>query len=253
MRPIDVVRKACPLARKSYLAAIDNGDALFAEHDITTPIRLAHFLAQVCHETGGLTIERESGIYHAAHILEVFGVGKHSAAVTAEEARRLEGDGPALFDRVYGLGNPRKAKELGNTQPGDGWKYRGGGLLQTTGRGNYRRMSEKCGTDLESVPELVLSADVALKPALAEWSEGDLNVLADDNNIVGITKKINGGLNGLSDRQAWFVKIRPMIKTVTLPAKQPAPVPTPAPTHVPSPAKSWLALLIEAILSLFKH
>lgn len=234
MRPIDIVRKVCPGARASYLAAFENGDALFEKHGITTPLRLAHFLAQCLHETGGLKIERESGAYSANRIMEIFGVGVHSAKVTSEEAQKLAGDGPALFERVYGLGNPRKAKELGNNQPGDGWKYRGGGIMQTTGRGNYRRMGERCGVDFETHPEWVVSSAHALKPALAEWTEGNLNAKADphegfpNGDIRSITKRINGGFNGLADRQWWFNKVRPLIDRVDLKqANAPAPVPVP--------------------------
>ncbi len=228
MRPIDVVRKVCPRARASYLNAIENGDALFEAAGITTPLRLAHFLAQICHESGGLTIEWESGNYKAARILEIFGEGRHSAKVTPAEAERLAGDGPALFERVYGLGNPRK-RDLGNIEPGDGWRYRGGGLMQTTGRANYRRMGQKVGVDFEAHPEFVLSAEHALKPALAEWTEGKLNEAADRNDIRAITKRINGGYNGLADREAWFRKIRPVIDGVAL-------APAPAPTSLPKEA-----------------
>jgi putative chitinase len=121
-----------------------------------------------------------------------------------------------IFERVYGLGNPRKAHELGNTEPGDGYRYRGGGMLQTTGRSNYRRMGQKCGVDFEGHPELVLSAEHALKPALAEWSEGQLNAAADRDDIRAITKRINGGYNGLNDRIAWFHKVFPLIDSVDL-------------------------------------
>lgn len=216
MRPIDLVRRVAPHAKPSYLAAFESGDGLFRQNDITTPLRLAHFLAQCLHETGGLTIEWESGNYSAQRLLEIFGVGHHSAAVTEDEAQALAHNGPAIFERVYGLGNPRKAAELGNTDPGDGYKYRGGGMLQTTGRANYRRMGEKCGVDFEGHPELVLSAEHALKPALAEWSEGQLNDAADRDDIRFITRKINGGYNGLDERIAWFHKIYPMIDSVDL-------------------------------------
>lgn len=223
-RPIEIVRKACPEARASYLAAFEQGDGLFSEHGITTPLRLAHFLAQCLHETGGLTVERESGAYSAERLLQIFGVGKHSAAITPDEAQRLARNGPAIFERVYGLGNPTKAKELGNVNPGDGWRYRGGGVMQTTGRSNYRRMGKKCGVDFETHPKLIVSADHALKPALAEWTEGNLNQTADRGDIRAITKRINGGYNGLPDREAWFRKIRPMIGEVLLiEGSQPAP------------------------------
>jgi putative chitinase len=212
VRPIEIARKLCPKAKPSYLAAIESGDAVFAAHDINSSLRMAHFLAQAFHETGGLSIEWESGAYSAPRLLQIFGVGHHSAAITAAEADRLAYHPEAIFERVYGLGNPRKAKELGNTEPGDGYRYRGGGILQTTGRANYRRMGQKCGVDFEGRPELVLSAEHALKPALTEWTEGNLNAAADRNDILTITKRINGGTNGLDDRRAWFRRIRSLVE-----------------------------------------
>lgn len=237
VRPIDIVRKLCPKAKPSYLAAFENGDALFAAAGITTTLRLAHFLAQALHETGGLTIEWESGAYSATRLVEIFGVGHHSAAITEAEAQSLAKRPEAIFERVYGLGNPRKAKELGNTQPGDGYRYRGGGVLQTTGRANYRRMGQKCGVDFEAHPELVLSAEHALKPALAEWTEGNLNVAADRDDILAITKRINGGTNGLQERKDWLRRIKPLVLTVDLKSKAVATdaPPADAPAAPPAP------------------
>jgi putative chitinase len=234
-RPVDIVRRACPKARPAYLLAFEQGDDLLRQHGIVSPLRLAHFLAQVCHESGGLTLESESGNYSAARLLQIFGAGKHSACVTPEEAERLARNGPAIFERVYGLGNPRKARELGNTAPGDGFRYRGKGLMQTTGRANYRRIGQKCGVDFESHPQLVLVAEHALKPALMEWSEGQLNDAADRDDIRAITRRINGGYNGLADRQAWFAKLKPLIDRVDLSGPQAQPgYETPAPP-VPAP------------------
>lgn len=214
LRAFDVVRKLAPNAKPAYLAAFAAGDGTLSKYGVTTPLRLAHFLAQVLHESGGLTIERESGSYSAARIMEIFGVGKHSAAVTSAEAAKLARNGPALFDRVYGLGNPRKAKELGNTKSGDGWAYRGNGIMQTTGRGAHRRLGEAVGLgDLfERDPSAVTSADHALLPALAEWKESGCNALADRNDIDTITKRINGGYNGFADRKNWFAKVYPLLK-----------------------------------------
>lgn len=221
-KPVDIAKKLCPRARSEYLAALAAGGSLFKQHGITTPLRMAHFLAQAFHETGGLTVVRESGNYRAARIMQIFGVGRHSAAVTASEAEDLAGNGPALFERVYGAGNPKKAKELGNTEPGDGWKFRGNGILQTTGRGNHRRMGRLCGVDFEANPDLVTSPAHALKPALAEWSEGHCNDYADKDNLRAITRRINGGYNGIVNRETWFRKIRPLIDTVDI-EETPAP------------------------------
>lgn len=243
MRAIDVVRRVAPKARAEYLAAFEHGDALLQAHGITTPLRLAHFLAQVLHESGGLQIEWESGNYSAKRLLEVFGVGHHSARVTAREAAGLAYHPEEIFERVYGLGNPKKARELGNTQPGDGFRYRGGGILQTTGRANYRRMGEACGVDFEAQPELVLSAEHALKPALAEWSEGDLNRYADKDDITTITRRINGGLNGLADRRQWLRRLKPIITAVDF-AGDPQPIEhEDAPAMDDSDIPVWLATM----------
>ncbi len=214
MRAIDIVRRLCRRARPNYVQAFEQGDEVMADYGLTTPLRLAHFLAQVFHETDGLTIERESGAYSASRLTEIFGVGRHSAAVTAAEARLLAKDGPAIFERVYGLGNPRKARELGNTKAGDGWLYRGNGILQTTGRGNHRRMGATCGKGalFEDQPELVTDPRYALLPALAEWRESACNALADRNDIAAITRRINGGYNGFADRKAWFARIYPLLE-----------------------------------------
>src|SRR5512139_397482 len=133
MRPIDVVKRLCPKAKPDYLAAFENGDHLFAKYEINTPLRLAHFLAQAFHETGGLTISEESGAYSAKRLVEIFGVGRHSAAITEAESLKLAYHPEKIFERTYGLGNPKKALELGNSEVGDGWLYRGRGILQTTG------------------------------------------------------------------------------------------------------------------------
>lgn len=207
-RAVDIVAKIAPRAFPNYVRAFDAGDAAFAAAGITTPMRMAHFLAQALHETGRGTVLFESLRYTtAARLLEIFGVGHHSAAIRADEVPGLLGNEQALAERVYGLGNPPKARELGNTQPGDGFRYRGGGLLQTTGRANYRRMGTLAGVDFEATPTLVVDPAHALGPALGEWTEGHLNDAADRNDILTITKVINGGTNGLNERKALFQEI----------------------------------------------
>ena len=220
-RAIDIVRKIAPQGKADYIAAFEHGDGLLRQHEINTPNRLAHFLAQIMHECGALSIDWEDMDYSAARLVEIFGVGKHSAAVTVEEANQLAHKPTAIAERVYGLGNPEKAEELGNIDPGDGYRYRGGGLLQTTGRGSYCEIGETCSVDFENHPELLLSAEHALKPALAEWTSGNLNVFADNNDFLAISKAINlgnprakGTPNGLSSRAEWLARIKPLINRV---------------------------------------
>jgi putative chitinase len=208
----DVIAQLAPGAKPAYRDAFAAGGTLLGQFAITTPLRLAHFLAQVLHETGGGTVLRESLFYTTqARLLAIFGEGRHSAAIRPDEAAGLLRNDTGLAERVYGAGNPFKAKELGNTQPGDGFRYRGAGVLQTTGRANFRRMGQKSGVDFEAQPDLVIDPAHALKPALHEWDEGTLNDAADRNDIRAITIRINGGTNGLTDRQDWFARIFPLL------------------------------------------
>ena len=102
---------------------------------------------------------------------------------------------------------PKKAQDLGNTRPGDGFRFRGGGLMQTTGGDAYRRMGEKAHANFYDEPDLIVDPQYAVKPALYEWQEGHLNTYADKNDIRTITRIINGGYYGLKDRQDLFNQI----------------------------------------------
>ena len=207
MKAVDLVRKAAPGARKEYLLALEQDDEALRDAGLyVNKLRLAHWLAQHAHESGGFKIVRESMNYRAARIMEIFGVGRHSAGITKAEAAKLAGNEFALAERVYGLGNPKKARELGNTAPGDGFKYRGNGLNQMTGKGAHMRASNKLGVDFVGQPELVTTPQWAVKAALVEWRDGNFNALADRNDIGAVTKRLNGGYNGLDDRKAWFAK-----------------------------------------------
>jgi putative chitinase len=211
IKTLAAVNQLAPQARASYLQAIREGGPLFEQHGITTPLRMSHFMAQAMAETGGFNVLRESMSYNVPRMLKIFGVGHHSARVTAAEAPSLAQNEHALAERVYGLGNPEKASELGNTQAGDGFRYRGNGVLQTTGRGAHKRMGQAFGLDFEGNPELVTLPEHALKPALKEWSNNNLNHFADQNDISTITERINGGFNGFDERKAFFAKLRPRL------------------------------------------
>jgi putative chitinase len=200
-----------PRARSNYLAAFEKTAAGLETHQITTALRLSHFLAQMLHETGGGNILIENLNYISAdRLLLIFGVGHHSAAVRTDEVSGLLNNPERLAERVYGLGNPPKARELGNLRQGDGYKYRGRGPLQTTGSINYQRAGNRAGVDFYAHPDLILEPDHVLVPALNDWTDHGLNGPADRNDLRAITKAINGGYNGLADRQAWFDKAWPL-------------------------------------------
>ena len=176
-------------------ALITHGEELCASVGIDEASELQQFMAQIGHECDGFQIFREDMRYSAGRIMEIFGEGKHSAAITPSEANQLAGKPEALADRVYGIGNPKKAKEFGHTKPGDGYRYRGLGPMQVTGKKDHIKYLNGEETHL-----------AGLRAAFLEWDAKDLNGLARAGDIKAITKKINGGYNGLKDRQAWLRK-----------------------------------------------
>jgi putative chitinase len=134
------------------------------QYGINTPVRQAAFLAQIGHESGGLRFVREMWGPTAAQV-------------------RYEG-----------------RTDLGNTRPGDGLRYLGRGLIQVTGRDNYRRIGKVMGLDLENNPELLEQPQWAAQSAALFWNGINGNTLADAGDFERLTKKINGGLNGYEDR-----------------------------------------------------
>jgi putative chitinase len=235
-----VLDNLCPRPKKDkakqaiwdgYVGALlsPEGQSLLATYGIISETRLAHLLAQWAHECAGFTIVWESGAYSATRIIQIFGVGHHTARVTPSEAKALAYNGPALFERVYGLGNPKKAKELGNTEPGDGWRYRGCGIVQLTGGDAHRRYSKSIGCPIEDLAKPL----PAVHGALLEWKEKGCNALADredgsDAAVRAITRKINGGLNGFAERRLYLKKALKLLD-----GAGPAPVAVAAPTDRP--------------------
>ncbi|MGP5481154.1 glycoside hydrolase family 19 protein, partial [Pseudomonas helleri] len=104
------------------------------------------------------------------------------------------------------IANNVYAGRMGNSAPGDGWKYRGRGLIQLTGKTNYRRCGEALGLDLLTQPELLEKPQHACMAAAWFWGSNGLNSLADKGDIETITQRINGGLTGLADRQAIYAR-----------------------------------------------
>lgn len=143
----------------------------FPAFAVTSELRVAHFLAQAAHETAGFKTLVEYG-------------------------------DTAYFKRYDGR------RDLGNTQAGDGPRYRGRGIFQLTGRFNYRAFGQKIGISLEAEPARAAEPDVSVQTALHYWNDRRLNPVADKDDVVTITKKINGGRNGLADRQAKLIRAK---------------------------------------------
>jgi putative chitinase len=175
-----IARQLCRKAKPSYIEALKNSAPVLEEAGINTPLRLAHFLAQIFHETGALTIQREFMRYTAARIRAVW--------PSRPEAVRFAGDEEGLANSVY-------ANRGGNGPPssGDGFRYRGRGAMQTTFRNAYRRYGKALGVDFEADPDLILDPRYILLPAVLEWTEMKCNALADRNAIKQIGNAINRG------------------------------------------------------------
>lgn len=172
------------------------------EAGITSPNEQAMFLAQMDHESGGFKRLSESFAYDPQRLLKVF--PKYFSSI--EEATAVREKGPAaIADRVYG-------GRMGNEAPGDGFKYRGRGFIQLTGRANYEAAGKALGLDLVNKPELAEDPANAAKVALWYWQSRGVSKPAQIGDVERSTKLINGGLNGLSDRQAKFRSYLTMAK-----------------------------------------
>lgn len=216
------LRLLWPRAPKATIEAITaDSDAIFAECEIDTPLRVAHFMAQISHECAAGTIVRENMNYSAERLMVIFGVGKHSAAITEPQAKACEHKPELIAERVYGLGNPKKAKELGNTKPGDGYRYRGNGMLQLTGRDSHKRIGEMIGVDLEENPEQLQDPAISFRVAAAEFKALKCLEPADADDVVLVTRRVNGGRNGLAERTVWLRKWKRALDDLEEPPQAP--------------------------------
>jgi putative chitinase len=164
--------------------------------DINTVNRVAGFLSQTAIESAYYTKTSENLNYSASGLLKVF-----PKYFTAEQAKLYERKPEKIANRVYAnrLGN-------GDEASGDGWEYRGRGLIQVTGKFNYTDCSKWLFGDdrLVKNPELLTQSEYAVKSAIWYWTIHDLNELADRQDVTAMTKRINGGTHGLAARKTVF-------------------------------------------------
>jgi putative chitinase len=201
----DQLRTFCPAAERFHgplSSAVVNGD-------LCTPKRLSAFLAQVAHESAEFMRLVENLNYSAQGLANTwprrYAVDPHARMREPNElARRLDRNPEAIANNVYAsrLGN-------GDEHSGDGWRFRGRGLIQITGRANYLRYACTAFPRPEQLldhPELLEQPLHAAQSAAWFWRAHGCNALADDGDFEGITRVINGGLNGLADRREWHAK-----------------------------------------------
>ena len=191
---------------KEHLAEIISDDAdnwydalceLLPKYGITTERRVAHFLSQCAHESGGFKRLEENLNYSAKALRAVF--GRYFGAAPKRDADEYHRQPEMIANYVY-MDEFRKYK-MGNTQEGDGWRFRGRGLKQLTGRENYTRFGKSVDMTAEEAAEYVATPAGAIESACWFWNANNLNDIADTDNVVKMTKKINGGNIGLEDRQ----------------------------------------------------
>jgi len=181
------------------------------EFEINTPQRIAAFLAQTSHESGGYTMLTENLNYRAATLaacwpnrFAVLGADKkpireNGKLVPTAVANSIAGKPELIANLVYSgrMGN-------GPAESGEGWLYRGRGLKQLTGKFNYEKCGAALGLDLVGNPDLLLEPMAAARSAGWFWKANNLSAFADVGDIKGMTKKINGGLIGYEQRQALY-------------------------------------------------
>ena len=192
---IEQIKKIAPGAPdKAAGEFVDTFNKWSDKFGVTTPLRAAHFISQCVHECAELKAFEENLNYSADGLLKTFPKYFKTRAEAEAYARKPE----MIANRVYGgrMGN-------GGEASGDGWRYRGRGFIGLTGKFNYidYTRSEFCVGDVVKNPDLVAKAPGNLKTALYFWWKNKCNQFADNDDCQGLTKRINGGLNGYANRQ----------------------------------------------------
>ena len=169
--------------------------AILPEYGINTPERVAAFIAQCAHESGGFKFLKENLNYKAESLLKVF----PKYFKTLDEARAYEKKPEKIANRIYGnrMGN-------GDESSGDGFRYCGRGLIQLTGKENYSWFAASLEIPVEEASEYLETFEGAVQSACWFWEENKLNQWADKKDILTLTKRINGGTIGLDDRIKHF-------------------------------------------------
>lgn len=182
--------------------------AAMGKYEINTPLRQAHFLAQVGHESAGFTKAQESLNYRYGALLALFG-NRISQADAMKYGRVDAGSDAHPADQKM-IGSIIYANRNGNgdRNSGDGYRYRGRGLIQITGRANYAALVKQLGVDILANPDLLTGYNLAAESAAAWWKNHGLNEIADSDDVTRITRIINGGTNGLDDRKSRLSKAK---------------------------------------------
>jgi putative chitinase len=168
---------------------------ILPDYGIDTPQRVAAFVAQAAHESGNFTALHENLNYRAVTLRKVFPKYFPTDEMAAQYAQKPE----RIANRVY-------ANRMGNgpESSGDGFRYCGRGLIQLTGQQNYQNFADSIETPLDQIPDFLQTFEGAVQSACWFWENNNLNQYADTDDILTMTKRINGGTIGLADREKHY-------------------------------------------------
>lgn len=182
-------------------ALVNAQDSLISDYGIDTEMKMSHFLAQTAHESGGFRLREENLNYSADRLMAVF--PKYFRNVDARSYHRQP---EKIANHVYAnrMGN-------GDEDSGDGYMFRGRGLIQLTGRSNYTAYAEDNDMSIDEAVEFLSTAEGAVESAAWFWNKNDISDPAEQDNIREVTRRINGGTNGLQERIKYTNKFKNLL------------------------------------------
>ena len=194
---LELLQHMCPKTKRSILEGyVEPLNTVAEYYEMTAnPARLAGFLAQTAHESGGFTAIKENLNYSKDGLRKIFGKYFPTDELAQQYARQPE----KIANRVY-------ANRMGNgpEESGDGYRFCGRGLIQLTGRQNYTKLAQDLGISVEETAAYLETPNGAVSSAGWFWDNNNLNSYCDKNDFITLTKRINGGTIGLADRQHHF-------------------------------------------------
>ena len=219
---------------------IASGPTVFARHGITTPQLIAHVMAQISHECGAGHDVVENLNYSATRMMQVW----PSRFPTVARAAPYAGNPRALANKVY---NGRMGNVVGTD---DGWNFRGRGGAQTTGRAGYERVKKATGIDVVSRPDDLNDPRYFLDCAVSDFINCGCLPFAEKDDVLGVTKRLNGGTIGLVERKAWLAKWKAALRDVPIVIASAPPL---APSLPPAPPPTKVSAFIAALVAAFRR
>jgi putative chitinase len=222
---------------------IASAPGVFAKYGITSPQLAAHVMAQISHECGAGRDVVESLNYSAGRMMQVW----PSRFPTMASAAPYAGHPRALANKVY---NGRMGNAVGSD---DGWNFRGRGGSQTTGREGYERVKKATGLDVVAHPEYLIDPRYFLTCAVSDFINCGCLPFAKADDVVGVTRKLNGGTVGLAERKAWLVKWKAALRDGPEVTASPVIASPPLAPELPATRPAHLSTFIAALVAVFRR